>query len=55
MRDVFDYDSPLGPLGRLANMLFLERYMRRLLVERNRIVKEVAESDQWRAYLPSSP
>ncbi|MEZ4299102.1 MAG: SRPBCC family protein [Polyangiaceae bacterium] len=55
VRDVFDYDSPLGPLGRLADVLFLERYMRRLLVERNRIVKEVAESDQWREYLPSSP
>ncbi len=52
MRDVFDYTSPLGVLGRLADGLFLERYMRALLVERNRVIKEVAESqDAWRQYV----
>ena len=34
MIDMFDYAAPLGPLGRLAEALFLDRYMRRLLVER---------------------
>ncbi len=43
MRDVFDFDAPLGPLGRLANRLFLERYMRKLLEERNRVLKQLAE------------
>jgi ligand-binding SRPBCC domain-containing protein len=43
MEDIFDYDSPLGPLGRLANLLFLERYMRRLLLTRAAIVREEAE------------
>lgn len=52
MRDVFDYASPLGILGRLADGLFLERYMRALLSERNRVIKEVAESqDAWRQYV----
>src|SRR5262249_33807978 len=31
MRDVFDFESPLGPLGRLADALVLERYLRSLL------------------------
>ena len=31
MRDVFDYDSPLGYLGKLADTLFLESYMRSFL------------------------
>jgi ligand-binding SRPBCC domain-containing protein len=44
MRDVFDYTSPLGLLGRLADALVLERYMRRFLEERNRVIREAAES-----------
>jgi ligand-binding SRPBCC domain-containing protein len=31
MRDVFDYESPLGWLGRFADVLFLRSYMARLL------------------------
>jgi ligand-binding SRPBCC domain-containing protein len=52
MRDVFDYESPLGILGRAADALFLERYLRSFLAERNRVVKEVAESEAFRDYLP---
>ena len=51
MRDRFDFTSPLGPAGRLADTLFLMRYMTRLLEERNRVVKAVAESEQWKKYL----
>ncbi len=43
MRDVFDFTSPLGPLGRIADVLVLTRYMRRFLAERNRVLKQVAE------------
>lgn len=43
MTDVFDYTSPYGILGSVADALFLKRYMTNLLVERNRIVKEYAE------------
>ncbi len=51
MRDTFRYESPLGVLGRLADLLFLARYMRSFLVERNRVIKAAAESDAWRRYL----
>lgn len=44
MRDVFDYDSPLGFLGKLADRLFLMNYMRSLLERRNKLIKEVAET-----------
>ncbi len=54
MRDVFSYTSPWGLLGRLADMLFLERYLRHFLVERNRILQQVAESEEWKHYLPAS-
>lgn len=52
MTDVFVYIAPLGVLGRLADVLFLERYMKQLLKTRNDIVKEFAETDKWRTVLP---
>jgi ligand-binding SRPBCC domain-containing protein len=42
--DIFDYTAPLGPLGRLADLLFLSRYMTRLLRDRNAYLKRAAES-----------
>lgn len=33
MRDVFSFQSPLGILGRIANNLFLTRYMKSFLIE----------------------
>ncbi|MRI00032.1 cell division protein [Kriegella sp. EG-1] len=48
MTDSFDYESPLGVLGKLADKLFLQKYMTDLLVKRNRIVKEFAETDKWK-------
>lgn len=52
MRDVFDFTSPLGPLGRIADAVVLTRYLTRFLAERNRVIKQVAESDEWRTHLP---
>lgn len=51
MTDVFAWESPLGPLGALADKLFLANYLRRLLEERNRTIKRVAETDEWREIL----
>lgn len=51
MTDIFDYKSPLGILGKLADKIFLKRYMTELLTERNRIVKEFAESGKWKELL----
>ncbi len=43
MTDQFDYTSPLGILGRVADWLFLERYLRKLLETRNELIRSVAE------------
>ena len=51
MYDLFAYESRFGLLGRIVDRLFLERYMRSLLIERNRVIKATAESDAWRNYL----
>lgn len=51
MTDRFDYESPLGILGKLADVLFLERYMTSFLVKRNAVIKEFAETEAWRQIL----
>ncbi len=43
MTDEVDFTSPLGPLGRMVDMLYLENYMRRFLVRRNEHIRRVAE------------
>lgn len=51
MTDVFDYTSPFGLLGKLADVLFLKNYMTRLLIKRNEIIKSFAESGKWKEIL----
>ena len=51
MKDVFNFTSPLGILGIIFNKLILENYMKEFLVERNQLIKEIAESDNWQYYV----
>ncbi len=51
MIDVFDYESPLGILGQIADKLFLKKYMQNLLQKRNETIKEFAESGRWQEVL----
>jgi len=51
MTDVFNYKSPFGALGRLADKLFLKLYMSDLLIERNSAIKYYAESGKWKELL----
>jgi hypothetical protein len=51
MTDIFDYTSPYGIFGKLADTLFLQKYMTNLLCTRNSIIKEYAESDKGTALL----
>ncbi len=52
LKDIFCFAAPLPVLGRLAEIVVLRKYMRRLLQERNTVLKQIAESDAWRSYLP---
>ena len=55
MRDVFCFAAPLPVLGRLAEIVFLHRYMRNLLHERIVVLKQIAEAPNWRKYLEVPP
>lgn len=54
MRDRFDFESPGGPLGRIVDALVLTRYLRNFLTSRNAVLKQLAEGEGWRNYLPQS-
>ncbi|WP_435412745.1 SRPBCC family protein [Psychroserpens mesophilus] len=43
MIDRFQFESPFGIIGKLANMIFLKRYMTNLLTTRNAFLKKTAE------------
>ncbi|PHR92783.1 MAG: cell division protein [Blastopirellula sp.] len=51
MTDTFDYTSPCGLLGRMADQLFLKRHMTNLLAKRNQVIKTIAESGDVEQFL----
>lgn len=52
MIDEFEFISPFGFLGKIADTLFLKLYLKRLLVPRNKIIKNFAETTEWKKLLP---
>jgi ligand-binding SRPBCC domain-containing protein len=51
MSDRFEFKSPFGILGAIADRVFLASYMRRFIVRRNEVLKQLAESADWNRYL----
>lgn len=51
MKDIFEFHSPFGFLGKLFNQLVLTNYLKRLLINRNQIIKEFAETEKWKEVL----
>jgi ligand-binding SRPBCC domain-containing protein len=51
MEDTFNFASPLWLLGKVADALFVRRYMTELLVERAGEIRRAAESEAWKTYL----
>ena len=54
IRETCRFAAPLGPIGWIVERVMLRRYMHRLLEMRMEIIKDVAESDSWRRYLPAA-
>jgi len=42
MTDILEFESPLGPLGRLVDRLFMRKYMERFIRERGLAFNDVA-------------
>lgn len=43
MKDTFSYEAPFGIIGRVADKLFLENYMKKFIVSRSDELKILAE------------
>ena len=51
MIDLVDFESPYGALGKLVNKFYMKRYIENLLVKRNKVIQEYAETEKWRAII----
>lgn len=54
MKDEFYFSAPFGIFGRIAERLFLTRYMKAFLSKRAIALKHLAESNEWQRYLPDA-
>ena len=44
MTDEFEFESPLGFIGRLTDKLWMRAYLTELLAKRNEVIKQTAEN-----------
>jgi len=51
MVDIFTYESPFGVIGKVAEKLFLQKYLTNFLKQRNETIKNFAEKDKSVEYL----
>ncbi|MCY7421997.1 MAG: SRPBCC family protein [Chitinophagaceae bacterium] len=52
MIDLFYFEVPLGIVGQFFNFIYLKEYMEKLLAKRNEHLKQAAETNAWKKYLP---
>jgi ligand-binding SRPBCC domain-containing protein len=51
MRDDIRFSARGGLMGKLATRIFLRKRLKTYLIERNTMIKRIAESDDWHKYL----
>lgn len=49
--DLFYFESPYGILGQWFNSLYLTNYIKKMLEQRNKTIKEFAEGNRWKKLL----
>ncbi|MBS1918079.1 MAG: SRPBCC family protein [Bacteroidetes bacterium] len=49
--DLFSFQTPYGNFGKIANHIFLTNYLKKLLEQRNHVIKEYAETEKWKFIL----
>ena len=51
MKDIFIFKSPFGIIGEIFNTVVLTNYMKQLLIDRNEVIKNFAETSKWKSVL----
>jgi len=49
--DLLNFETPYGTIGKIFNSLFLTSYIEKLLIKRNAVIKDYAETRKWIAIL----
>lgn len=49
--DKVKFETPYGIFGKLLNNVFLKSYLEKLLLKRNEVIKNYAETQKWKAIL----
>ena len=49
--DIITYETPYGWMGKLVNKFFLHSYLEKIIGHRNKVIKQYAETEKWRALL----
>ena len=49
--DIISYEPPFGILGKMMSRLYLTPYIEKLVVNRNKVIRQYAESEKWKAVL----
>jgi len=45
MIDIFEFESPLGIIGKMFNKAFLKNYLKQFLLQRNELIRKTAEGN----------
>jgi ligand-binding SRPBCC domain-containing protein len=51
MIDLLNFETPYGTFGKIVNTVFLKSYLEKLLIKRNEMIKEYAETQKWKTIL----
>jgi ligand-binding SRPBCC domain-containing protein len=51
MIDLVDFETPYGIIGRMVNSCYLNNYMEKMIMKRNAVIREYAESGKWKGIL----
>ncbi len=49
--DVIEYETSFGLIGKLLDKIFIKNYISKLLLHRNEIIKQYAETAKWKEIL----
>jgi ligand-binding SRPBCC domain-containing protein len=51
MIDLFHFETPFGLMGKIVEKLFLYNYMKSMIEQRNKVIKQYAETEKWKQLL----
>ncbi|PZR26796.1 MAG: cell division protein [Citrobacter freundii] len=51
MIDIINFESPYGAVGKGFNKVYLTKYLRKLIEQRNAVIKKFAEGSDWKRFL----